>query len=161
MQSMLITAMLWFSALSCGLMAGLYFAFSVFIMRALGRIERGAGIAAMNAINVDIQRSAFMPVFLGSTLIAAILVVVASLDLAAPYALPALIGGAIYVAGMFGVTMVRNVPLNNALATLDGSDDEGGMLWARYLAQWTRWNHVRTLASLGGLAFYIASISEI
>jgi uncharacterized membrane protein len=161
MQSVLIAAMLWFSALSCGLMAGLYFAFSAFIMRALGRIERSAGIAAMNAINVDIQQSLFMPVFLGSTLAAVILAVVALLDLAAPYALPALIGGAIYVAGMFGVTMVRNVPLNNALAALDGSDEDGDRQWARYLSQWTRWNHVRTLASLAGCALYIASISEI
>lgn len=159
MQPVLIAAMLWFSALSCGLMAGLYFAFSAFIMRALGRIERSAGIAAMNAINVDIQRSLFMPVFLGSTLVAAILTVVALLDLAAPYALPALIGGAIYVVGMFMVTMIRNVPLNNALAAIDGSDGEGSTLWARYLTRWTRWNHVRTLASLAGCGLYVRAIS--
>ncbi|MBV1687242.1 DUF1772 domain-containing protein [Novosphingobium sp. G106] len=159
MQSVLIVAMLWISALSCALMAGLYFAFSTFIMRALGRIDRGSAIAAMNAINVDIQKSLFMPVFLGSTLIAAVLVIVALLDLAAPYALPTLIGSAIYVAGMFVVTMACNVPLNNALAAVEGQAGDTSALWPRYLTEWTRWNHVRTLASLTGCALDIRAIS--
>ncbi|HEX8056281.1 MAG TPA: anthrone oxygenase family protein [Novosphingobium sp.] len=159
MQSVLIVAMLWISALCCALMAGLYFAFSTFIMRALGRIDRSAAIAAMNAINVDIQRSLFMPIFLGSTLIAAVLVVVTLLDLAAPYAAPALMGSAIYVAGMFVVTMARNVPLNNALAAIEPRDGATNPLWPRYLTEWTRWNHVRTLASLTGCALDIRAIS--
>lgn len=156
MHEALIAAILWLSALSCGLMAGLYFAFSAFIMRALGRIERGAGMAAMNAINVDIQRSLFMPLFLGSTLLATILVVVALFDLRAPYAPATLAGGAIYVVGMFVVTMIRNVPLNNALAAAGGSNAN---VWARYLAQWTRWNHLRTIASLAGCALHVRAIS--
>ena len=57
-----VTVLLWFSAIGCGLLAGLYFAFSAFIMTALGRIEQTAGIAAMNAINVAIVQSLFLPV---------------------------------------------------------------------------------------------------
>ena len=62
-------------ALGCGLMAGVYFAFSTFIMTALGRLDQAASIAAMNAINVDIVRSLFMPLFLGTTVAGAALVV--------------------------------------------------------------------------------------
>jgi uncharacterized membrane protein len=51
MLQMLITGLLWFSAIGCGLLAGLYFAFSTFIMTAFDRIGQAAGIAAMNAIN--------------------------------------------------------------------------------------------------------------
>lgn len=158
MKSVII-AMLWFSALSCGLLAGLYFAFSAFVMRALGRIEAKAGIAAMNAINADIQRSPFMPLFLGSSFTAAILVPVALRRLGLPYGPPMLAGSLIYLPGMFLVTMVRNVPLNNGLMLADGASAEGRAVWTRYLSHWTRWNHVRTLASLAGCALYVRAIA--
>ena len=67
MLQMLIAGLLWFSAIGCGLLAGLYFAFSAFIMTALGRIGQVAGITAMNAINAVIVQSLFMPMFLGTT----------------------------------------------------------------------------------------------
>lgn len=51
MPDTIVTALLWFALVSCGLLAGLYFAFSGFIMTALRALERPAGIAAMNAIN--------------------------------------------------------------------------------------------------------------
>jgi uncharacterized membrane protein len=43
-----ITILLWFSAIGCGLIAGLYFAFSTFIMTAFDRIGQVHGVAAMN-----------------------------------------------------------------------------------------------------------------
>ncbi|MGF7171488.1 hypothetical protein FHS91_003188 [Sphingobium xanthum] len=51
MPDTIVTALLWFGLVSCGLLAWLYFAFSRFIMTALGALERPAGTAAMNAIN--------------------------------------------------------------------------------------------------------------
>ncbi|MGB5582763.1 MAG: hypothetical protein WBO93_04065, partial [Gammaproteobacteria bacterium] len=65
MSSQLITALLWTAALSSGLMAGVYFAFSVFIMKAFDTIDARQSITAMNAINEIILRSLFMPVFFG------------------------------------------------------------------------------------------------
>lgn len=35
-MQILVPGLLWFSAIGCGLLAGLYFAFSTFIMTALG-----------------------------------------------------------------------------------------------------------------------------
>jgi len=40
------------AALGCGLMAGLFFAFSVSVMKSLARLPSAAGIAAMQFINV-------------------------------------------------------------------------------------------------------------
>lgn len=110
------SALLWGSAIGCGLMAGVYFAFSTFVMTSLGRIAPQAGAAAMNAINVDIVRSPFMPLFLGTTLMALALVVIALFNRDQPGAMTALAGGVLYVFGMFAVTMAVNVPLNDALA---------------------------------------------
>jgi uncharacterized membrane protein len=152
----IVTVLLWLSALGCAVMAGLYFAFSAFIMRALGEIDRAAGIAAMIAINRVILRSAFMPVFLGSTLTSLALAVIALLRWGEPGTAAMLAGAAVYVLGMFGVTMARNVPLNNRLIA---AGDDG--TWALYLTVWTRWNHVRTLASAAGLVLFVVALIEL
>jgi uncharacterized membrane protein len=157
MTQTLLDILLWFCALGCGLLGGLYFAFSVFIMRAFERIGPARGAAAMNSINTEILRSAFMPLFFGTTLGAAVLAVAGALQAAEPAALCMLAGGIVYVAGMFIVTMLRNVPLNNLLAA---SGDADAALWARYLTSWTRWNHVRTLTSISASALFIAAIAN-
>jgi uncharacterized membrane protein len=41
-----ITILLWFAALMVGIMAGVYFAFSVFVMQSLDVVERSSGRAA-------------------------------------------------------------------------------------------------------------------
>jgi uncharacterized membrane protein len=158
-MQMLITGLLWFSAIGCGLLAGLYFAFSTFIMTALGRIGQASGIAVMNAINVTIVQSLFMPIFLGTTVTGAALAVIALLRWSEPGAIAMVTGGVLYVLGMFIVTMIFNVPLNNALAAADPASHEAASLWARYLTDWTLWNHVRTVSSTAACALFIAAIA--
>ena len=160
MRQLLTTGLLWFSAIGCGLMAGVYFAFSTFIMTALGRIDQTAGIAAMNSINVEIVRSLFMPLFLGTTVSCAVLAVMGLLRLNEPAAAGMIIGGGAYVIGMFVVTMVFNVPLNNSLAAVQPSSGEAASLWATYLKDWTFWNHVRTVASTAASVLFIVAIAS-
>jgi uncharacterized membrane protein len=146
----LTNALLWCSAIGCGLMAGVYFSFSAFIMAALARIKPPAGIAAMNAINTVILKSSFMPLFLGTTVTSAVLALIPVFHWDATAAPAMLVGGILYVVGMFIVTMIFNVPLNNALARVaDPASGAATSLWQTHLRDWTRWNHVRTFASLG------------
>ncbi|NYT35818.1 DUF1772 domain-containing protein [Allopusillimonas soli] len=159
MTHAIITILLWFSAISCGLLAGLYFSFSTFIMRALGRVEAPAGMAAMNSVNAVIQRSLFMPLFLGSSLVALMLVVISLFQWHQPGSVAAFAGGVIYIGGMFICTMAFNVPLNNALAKVDPASADGGNVWGHYLRDWTRWNHVRTVASTVAMILFIYVIS--
>jgi hypothetical protein len=49
MKHLVTVCLLWFNAIGCGLLAGLYFAFSTFIMTALGRIEPVHGVSAIGA----------------------------------------------------------------------------------------------------------------
>lgn len=158
MRQLLVPSLLWFSAIGCGLMAGLYFAFSAFIMTALARIAPPAAIAAMNAINVVIVKSLFMPLFLLTTLAAAALAIAALFRLAESDAMAMLAGGVVYVLGMFVVTMLCNVPLNDALAAVDPATQEAASLWSRYLKDWTFWNHVRTIASTGAFAMFVLAL---
>jgi uncharacterized membrane protein len=155
----IVTGLLWFSALGSGLLGGVYFAFSAFIMTSLGRIDQAAGIAAMNAINVMILRSLFMPLFLATTLSSAVLAVLGAVRWGEPGATSMLAGGILYVLGMFAVTMIFNVPLNNALAAVDPASAEAAVTWSRYLKDWTFWNHLRTVACVGATVLYIAAIA--
>jgi uncharacterized membrane protein len=159
MMYAITTALLWFSAIGCGLLAGIYFAFSTFIMRALGRIEAPAGIAAMNAINAVILRSPFMPLFLGSSLAALVLAGIALFEWNQPGSATAFAGGMIYVIGMFVCTTAFNVPLNNALAAVDPASANGADVWADFLSRWTFWNHIRTVASTIAMALFIHAIA--
>ena len=155
-MQILVSTLLWFSAIGCGLIAGLYFAFSTFIMTALDRIGSAQGAAAMNSINSTILGSLFMPLFFGTTISAAVLAVLAVFRWGEPGALIILAGGLIYVVGMFICTVVYNVPLNNELARAGTGSAE---MWVRYLKDWTFWNHVRTIASTAAMALFIAAIA--
>ena len=147
------------TTLGSGLMAGLFFAFSVAIMTALGRIPASSGIAAMQAINVAILNPIFGLVFFGTTLAAALLAGYSLLIWDHPAAVYLLAGGLFHVIGAFVVTMVFNVPRNNALAAVDAANADGTRVWSRYLVTWTAWNHVRTLASLAATASLIVGFS--
>lgn len=139
------------AALGTGLMAGLFFAFSVSVMRALASRPSAEGIAAMQAINRAILNPVFLVVFMGTAIAS-----VATLFSGNAWLLA---GGALYLAGGFGVTALFNVPRNNALARASAEDPESARLWADYLTTWTAWNHVRTAASLAALALLIIGLS--
>ncbi|RYG61928.1 hypothetical protein EON80_23575, partial [bacterium] len=70
----------------CGLMAGLFFVFSVAVMRALGALPPEKGMAAMQSINVSILNPIFLIVFMGTALLCAALLVMALLNWQAPAA---------------------------------------------------------------------------
>lgn len=154
MLSVLQATLLWFLALGCGLMAGLYYAFSAFIMTSLSRIAPEAGIATMTSINDVILKTSFMPLFMGTSLGSVAIGILAVVRWQGAESLVILLGALIYVVGMFGVTAAFNVPLNNALVA------DGPGTWARYLAEWTPWNHVRTIASLIASALFIYALAR-
>ncbi|MGY4377164.1 putative membrane protein [Bradyrhizobium sp. i1.3.6] len=64
----------------------------------------------MNAINVDIVRSLFMPLFLGTTVVGAALVVMGTLRVSEPGAVSMIAGGGLYVIGMFVVPPTLTAP---------------------------------------------------
>ncbi len=147
------------AALGAGLIAGTFFAFSSFVMQALGRQPAAQGIAAMQTINVTVINPWFLGAFIGTALLA---LAVAALGLWQGWAgsTPLLLGGALlYLVGCFGVTAAFNVPRNEALAKVAAESAEGAALWHRYLSGWTAWNHVRTAASLAAAACFILALA--
>lgn len=138
------------AAIGSFLIAGVFYAFSTFVMRALGRLAVPEGIRAMQAINVTVINPLFLGIFMGTALLLLVVAGAAAMNLGQPGAVLVLAGAVLYVLGCFGVTMALNVPLNNVIAGADPESAEGAAVWARYLRDWVFWNHVRTAASLAG-----------
>jgi uncharacterized membrane protein len=106
------------SALGCGLIAGVFFAFSSFVMPALRRLSPERGIAAMQSINVLAVTPVFMTALFGTAAACLGLVVWAVISWGEQPAALVLAGGALYIVGTIGVTIACNVPLNNRLANM-------------------------------------------
>jgi uncharacterized membrane protein len=134
------------AAVGSGLVAGIFFAFSSFVMAALGRLPSDHGIAAMNAINVTVINPGFFLAFFGTAALCLGAAAGVALRWTASSGTLVLLASAIYLVGCIAVTMFRNVPLNNALAAAALGTPEAAALWTRYLSEWTFWNTVRTVA---------------
>ena len=146
-------------ALGSGLIGGFFFAFSICVMKALGKIPSPQGIAAMQSINVVVINPWFLTAFFG-TAAACLLAIIASLSRwGDPRALYWLIGGVLYLVGTILVTMLFNVPRNNVLAVTEPSSSEAAQLWVAYLSGWTAWNHVRTIAALIAAAVFAIALA--
>lgn len=140
------------SALGSGLVAGIFFAFSTFVMKALTRLLPGHGIAAMQSINVAVINPRFLTAFLGTGAGCLVLGVGSLFQWHKPSAIFYLAGGLLYLIGTILVTLVFNVPLNEGLATVDPASANGASVWTGYVTSWTAWNHVRTTAALAAAA---------
>ena len=152
-----MTTLTLLAALGAGLVAGIFFAFSNFVMAGLARLPPEQGVAAMQSINVTVLNPLFFAVFFGTAALAS-----RSPRSPCSVAPPAPPGSSparlLYLVGSIVVTMAANVPLNTALAALPAGSAEAAQLWTHYLDRWTLWNTVRTVASLAAAgAFTLAS----
>ncbi len=143
-----LTALSVTAALGCALNAGVFFAFSSFVMQGLGRLRPADGAAAMRSINVTAVTPAFMTALFGTAALCVAVVAAGLGGLDESYGGYLVAGGALYLAGPVLLTMAYHVPRNNELAA--AGPDALEQVWADYLPEWTRWNHVRAAAALAG-----------
>lgn len=146
-----------FAAMGCALVSGIFFAFSNFVMRALAHVPSEHGIRAMQAINVTVLNPLFLTLFLGTAAACVFLGIVSITRWNTPGAVSLLVGSLLYFGGNFVVTAACNVPRNDALARIDAANPAMHAEWRKYIEEWTRWNHVRTItASVAAAAFIVA-----
>lgn len=140
-----LTYLTGFSAIYCWLVAGVFLAFSDFVMRSLGAIPPAQGIMAMQSINILVFRSIFAVGLIGLSLLSVLFLV---LDLFQGQLTARSIAAVIYLVGVVFVTGAGNIPLNDALAAVDPTTSSAHSLWDRYLKVWVYWNHVRTVGAV-------------
>jgi len=146
------------AAVASGLVAGIFLIFSITVMAALRRLPPAFGMAAMQHVNAIIQNVLFLGLFLGTALVSVILAVTAIMRWGEDGMAYLLVGSLLYLIGAFGVTVVCNVPRNNALAAVDANDPVAVDVWATYVAEWTMWNHVRAIANIGATICFVLAI---
>jgi uncharacterized membrane protein len=140
------------AALGCAMMAGVFFAFSAFVMKALARLPAEQGVAAMQAINVTAVTFAFMAALFGTAAACGALAVLALFAWDESFAPYLLVGSALYLVGTILLTIAYHVPRNEALARVEPHSVEAESHWRRYLSAWTAWNHVRAGTALAAAA---------
>jgi uncharacterized membrane protein len=148
-------------SIACGLMGGVFFAFSSFVMRALEAVPAATGIRTMQSINVFAVTPLFMAALFGTAIACGGAAIYAATTGMAAATLPVIVGAATYILGTIVVTMAFNVPLNNLVAALDPAAGDAVSAWARYRRQWTAWNHVRTVSAIAASAWFIYALTRI
>ena len=118
-MTIVVDLLLVIAALGSALVAGVFFAFSNFVMRALGRLADDHGIAAMQAINVTGLNPLFFVAFLGTGVVCLVVALVAIVSPATSGPILSVVGSALYLVGCVLVTGTRNVPLNDRLAAVE------------------------------------------
>jgi uncharacterized membrane protein len=146
------------AALGSALVSGIFFGFSVVVMRALARMAPAGGIATMQTINLVVLNPWFFAAFFGTAAVSLVLAVGDAVQWPEPGSAYLLAGSALYLIGGIVVTVARNVPLNKELGVVQPESTAAKELWARYLSVWTAWNHVRTLASFLAAVLFILAL---
>lgn len=149
--------------LSSGLMAGLFYGYSVSVIWGLDRADPRAAIDSFNGINVAIINPLFLTVFMGVPVLAGLAAVLFWLSGQSVPMWLFVSAAVVYAVGTFGVTMVMNVPMNDALAKVAVPQDISAarQVWAGFTSGWMPWNHLRAAAAtlsllLAALGLYLA-----
>lgn len=158
-MSMLTTIATIAAILGSALVGGIFFAFSNFVMKALARVPSPEGIAAMQSINVVVLNRWFLGSFIGTAAICLLLAGIAISGWEKPISLWLLGGAVSYVAGVWLVTIVGNVPLNQRLAEVEPADAASSQIWEDYLDRWTKLNSKRAGSAVcAALLFSVALV---
>ena len=149
------------AALGTALLAGNFFAFSAYLMKALARLSAERGIVAMQTITTAIKSLVFLVLFFGTAVLCAVLSVAALFHWPKAGAGYLLAGSLFYLIGTFPVTMMRNVPINNELMAATPDAQDARDFWRRYQASWGLWNHVRTVTALAACMLLILALAQM
>jgi uncharacterized membrane protein len=154
-MSTLLRALTVSAAVGAGIVAGVLFAFSTFVMHALDEQPASSSIATMQAINRGAPNPMFMVALLGTVVLAVVLGVVGAVG-NQPGGGWLVGGAALYLLG-FAVTAIYHIPHNDGLVPADPSSLDADAVWSSFSGAWTVWNHLRTALSIGAvIAFCLA-----
>jgi uncharacterized membrane protein len=149
-MSALAPPLLFVAALLAGCVFGFFYAWSFTVIRGLTLADGASAIAVMQSVNANIMTGWFALIFFGTPVAIALAALAAWLGDERAAAAWLAAATVVYMVGCFAVTVVFNVPMNDALARADArAVADAGAAWTGYAGPWNAWNHVRT-AACGG-----------
>jgi uncharacterized membrane protein len=112
----------------------------------------------MQSINVAAITPLFMAALFGTAVACLVLAFISWSMWEKPGAVYLLAGSMLYLVGTILVTIVFNVPRNEALSAVAPASADSATLWASYVTSWTAWNHVRAIAALAAAALLLIAL---
>jgi len=154
-----MTTIIVLAVVGAGIVTGLLFAFSNFIMRAFAALPNDKGMFTMQRVNEEIINPVFLILFLGTPILCSIILINSFLQFDILNNLQLLLGALAYLIGPFAITVMFNVPLNNQLAKADASAADE--IWPDYQIKWQRWNHIRTYIGVASMVLLASGLSAM
>lgn len=149
------TIVLILTTLTTALIAGLFYGYSCSVNIGLGRLSDREYLAAMQSINVAILNPLFFLSFMGTLFL---LPASCYLNYGRPAFMVLLLAMLVYLIGVFGVTILGNVPLNDALAKFNvtgASVSEIANQRTRFEEPWNKLHTIRTIAAVVSVVLMI------
>ncbi|WP_198587089.1 anthrone oxygenase family protein [Glycomyces xiaoerkulensis] len=145
-----------------GLMAGVFFAYSVSVMPGLGRTDDRTFVGAFQAVDRAILNPVFLSVFVGALLATAAAAVLYLVDGRARVATWAIVAFALYFAAV-AITGRVHVPRNDEIKAAGEPDGiDPAVVRERFSEDvWRRWNTVRVLLSTASLVCLAVAVSAL
>jgi uncharacterized membrane protein len=137
------------ATLTTGLVAGVFYAYSVSVAPGLAAQSDASYVATMQEINERIQNPLFFASFVGAVVLLLAALVLHLPRLRSGRFLLISLACVLYIGGGFLLTAFINVPMNDQLATVDPEAPPRVLAQARevYEGPWDFWNGVRTVFS--------------
>jgi uncharacterized membrane protein len=154
------TIVLMITTIAIALITGLWYAYSCSVNPGLGQLSDDRYIASMQAINRAILNPVFFATFIGTLALLPLCTWLCYDRLSIGQWSLMVIASIVYFVGVFGVTALGNVPLNEALDKFDlasASAPEISAQRMKFEIPWNRLHAVRTIASMISLVLTIVT----
>ncbi|MFS8617233.1 MAG: anthrone oxygenase family protein [Solitalea sp.] len=150
------------TCLLTGLVAGLFYSYSCSVTGGLGKLPAREYLTAFQAINKAILNPWFFAGFLGCLVALPLSTWLAYRGGVQDAFHLLLASSAVYLFGVFGVTILGNVPLNEHVATLQADtlpEEELAEERSLFERPWNKYNRIRTVASTISFLLVILAIT--
>ncbi|WP_072923385.1 DUF1772 domain-containing protein [Chryseobacterium sp. OV279] len=152
------TVFLLITAVLTALIAGLFYAYSCSVVLGLGKLSDTEYLKSMQSINREILNPVFFMSFMGTAILLPVTTFLFRGD--QPAFIFLLLASAVYLIGVFGVTVAGNVPLNDMLDKFDISGSTADVVKQmrdRFENRWNLLNNVRTVFSVISIALVVCA----
>jgi uncharacterized membrane protein len=116
----------------------------------------------MQRINIEVWRSVFMVLLWGFLITTVVLTGYAYINMPNPITNYIMIGTGLYIVGVFGISFLFNIPMNERLAALDATTKQTALYWYQtYLPRWVFFNYLRAISACGTAACFLITSLQL
>jgi uncharacterized membrane protein len=134
------------------LLAGLFFGYAVSVNGGLRRLDDIEYVRAMQSINLVIQNPVFFITFMGPVFLLPATIFVPRAGAEPTSSILLAIASVIYIVGVFGTTVIGNVPLNEKLAKCDSKTAPPEVISSARKAFEAPWNYLHVIRTGAAIA---------